>query len=72
MSTAGVGAEAILERISEIQRELELLKRDLIRNSVAPRRSGASSLYGAVKGGDITEQMIEEAQHSLFRDLEDL
>lgn len=70
MSKMDVEAEAILDRISEIQRELELLKRDLFQ-SATPRRKIAS-LYGAVQGADITDEMIENAKKSLFRDLKDL
>lgn len=72
MSKATSEAEVILERIEEIQRELELLKRDLIRNIKPHERKKTASLYGSVKGVDITEEMIEEAKKSLFRDLEDL
>jgi hypothetical protein len=65
-------AEAIFGGISEIQRELELLKRYLIRNATLPGRQKATSLYGAVKGSDITGVMIDESKSALFRDLEGL
>jgi hypothetical protein len=63
-------AEALLEKISKIPRELELVKRDLLKS--VPKRRKIASLYGAVKGADITEEMIEEAKKSLFRELKDL
>lgn len=62
-------AEALLEKISQIQRELELLKRDLLKS--APRRK-VVSLYGSVKSADITDEMIAQAKKSLFRDLKGL
>jgi hypothetical protein len=65
-------AEALLEKISQIQRELELLKRELLRSATPPKRRKIASLYGAVKGADITDEMIEEAKKSLFRELKDL
>ena len=30
------------------------------------------SLFGSVSGGDITDEMIEEAKKNLFRELEDI
>jgi len=73
MSKVSLDAQAFLEKINDIQRELELLKRDLIKNMKpsVPKKK-VVSLYGAVKGEDITEAMIEKAKKALFRDLENL
>ncbi len=72
MSRTGLDTKVLMERIRAIERELEFLKRELIRDTKLTRHKRASSLYGSVKGGDITEEMIEQAKRSLFRDLEDL
>jgi len=63
-------AEALLEKISQIQRELELLKRDVLKS--ATLHGKIVSLYGAVKGADVTDKMITKAKKSLFRELKDL
>jgi len=58
-----------------LERELERLKRDLLHGLVSLRPQAAASrpsLFGSVRGGDITEGMIEEAKQGLFRDLRDL
>ena len=65
-------AEVILERISDIERTLELLKRDIIKGIEPSEEKRRISLFGSVKGGDITEEMIDEAKRSLFRDLADI
>ncbi len=56
----------ILGRISDVQRILELLKRDLIKESKLFRKKKRISLFGSVKGGDVTEEMVEEAKRALF------
>jgi protein tyrosine phosphatase (PTP) superfamily phosphohydrolase (DUF442 family) len=63
-------AQGILERINAIQRELEQLKREVLAS--ARSRCRITSLYGAVPGADISDEMIEDAKRSLFRDLKDL
>lgn len=65
-------AEVILERIGDIERALEFLKRDIIKGIEPFEGEARISLYGSVKGGNITEEMIDEAKRSLFRDLEDI
>lgn len=45
---------------------------DIIKGIEPFEKDGRISLYGSVKGGDITEEMIDEAKRSLFRDLEDI
>ena len=64
--------ERFLKRIDAMQRQLELLKRELVRNIQPAKRKVKVSLYGSVKGGDVTEEMVEEAKRSLFRELRDL
>lgn len=61
--------EALLEKISQIQRELELVKRDLLKGT-RPRK--VVSLYGSVRSADITDEIIAKAKRSLFRELKDL
>jgi hypothetical protein len=68
----GESQENLLERVDILQRELEYLKRGIVRNIATPPRRGAEpkpSLFGSVRGGDITEEMVEEAKRNLFRDL---
>ncbi|MEA2053820.1 MAG: hypothetical protein U9O96_01695 [Candidatus Thermoplasmatota archaeon] len=59
-----------LERIKDLQRELEYLKRDLLQVKTKPREK--LSLFGSVHGGDITDEVIEEAKKDLFRETENL
>jgi len=65
----------LLKRVGALERELERLKRDLLHGLVSSRPQAIAprpSLFGSVRGGDVTEEMIEEAKESLFRDLRDL
>ena len=59
-------AEVILERVSDIERTLEFLKRDIIKGIEPSEEKRRISLFGSVKGGDVTEDMIDEAKGSLF------
>ena len=66
--------EKILKRVDLLGREMELLKRDLIHslaNQPRPKKP-KKSLFGSVKGGDVSEETIEAAKHALFRPLGDL
>jgi len=66
---------SLLKQVDALERELERLKRDLLHGLVSLRPQAAASrpsLFGSVRGGDITEGMIEEAKQGLFRDLRDL
>ncbi|NQE44472.1 hypothetical protein C5S31_00435 [ANME-1 cluster archaeon GoMg2] len=56
-----------LQRIEYLQRELEYLKRDLMLLEMKPEKRQKPSLFGCVRGGDITDEMIEEAKKDLFR-----
>ncbi len=63
------------ERVERLERELQQLKRDLIRTlATLPGRIGEKrpSLFGSVRGGDVSEELVEEAKRALFRDLRDL
>lgn len=62
----------ILKRINQIQRSLDLLRRDLIKEIKLPEKEKRISLFGSVKGGDVTEEMVEEAKRHLFREIEDI
>ncbi|MFW6194464.1 MAG: hypothetical protein ACOC5L_02985 [Halobacteriota archaeon] len=56
----------VLKRIGDLERELEHVKKDLL-HLESGRKEEKSSLYGSVRGGDITDEMIEEAKKDLFR-----
>jgi len=74
MKETPLNQEIVLERINEMQRDLELLKREVICRFASPAQTQypKPSLFGSVKGQDVTEAMVEEAKHSLFQDLEDI
>ncbi|RLI81694.1 hypothetical protein DRP07_06840 [Archaeoglobales archaeon] len=59
-----------IRKIDSLQRELEYLKRELIHLKEQPRSK--PSLFGSVRGEDVTEEMIEQAKKSLFRGLEEI
>ena len=64
----------LLKRIDTLGRELERLRRDLLHAQVSgsgPEQE-KPSLFGSVRGDDVTSEMIDEAQQSLFRPLEDI
>ncbi len=64
----------LLKRVDAIGREIEHLRRDLFHNLAARPESPRvkTSLFGSVRAGDITEEMIAEAKQALFRSLGDL
>lgn len=63
----------LLKRVDSLEGEIGRLKRDLLRSLVVqPQGTKVKSLFGSVQGGDVTEEMIEEAERTLFRPLEDL
>ncbi|MFZ1553780.1 MAG: hypothetical protein WAV53_20480 [Anaerolineae bacterium] len=65
---------SLLRRVDVLGHEVEQLRRELLRGvasqPTAPLRK--PSLFGSVRAGDITDEMIEEAQRDLFRSLDDL
>jgi hypothetical protein len=65
----------LLGRVRRLEAELEHLRRDLLhRLTPATGPSGAAlpSLFGKLRGGDVTEDMVEEAKRGLFRNLTDI
>jgi len=67
-----------LKRIENLERELEEIKRDLIK-SLAPeteqgeeRAEGKPSLFGSVDGGNITDEIIQDSKIRLFRGMKDI
>ena len=60
----------VLKRIGDLEREIEYIKRDLMHLRLEEKQK--PSLFGSVRGGDITDEMIEEAKKDLFRELEDI
>jgi hypothetical protein len=57
----------LLKRVDTLGREIERLRRDLLLVQVAGFHAEQEkpSLFGAVRAGDITPEMIAEAQQSL-------
>ena len=66
--------EALLLRVHRMEQELEQLKRALLQQLPALPVDSANkpSLFGCVRGGDVTEEIVAEAKRSLLRDLKDL
>jgi hypothetical protein len=60
----------VLKRLGDLEREIEYIKRDLLHVVEQPSRK--ASLFGCVRGGDVTEEEVEEAKKELFRELEDI
>ena len=61
-----------LQKLNTLNHEIEQLKRELLLSDKNHIIEPRPSLYGSVQGGDITEEMIDGAQKSLFRNLKDL
>lgn len=72
MSETKINVEEILERVCDMEQRIELLKHDLIKGIEPYKGEVKASLYGSVRGDDISEEMIDEAKHSLFRNIEDI
>ena len=64
----------ILKRVDALGRELEQLKRDLLRRLKRETAPGPdrASLFGSVHGGDVSEEDINKAQRAVVRDLEEI
>ena len=73
-SVKEINQATILKRIHSLAREIEELKRDyLIFIPPQPKtRKIKTTLFGSVRGGDITGEMIDESKKSLFRSLADI
>jgi len=57
-----------LRRIESLEREIEYIKRDLLHIGLKSERKEKTSLFGSVRGGDVTDEMIEEAKKELFKE----
>ena len=66
--------DTLLQRVDALSRELEQLRRDLLRGGASSPAVPARkpTLFGSVRAGDITDEMIEEAKKDLFPDFDDL
>ena len=65
----------LLGRVRRLETELEHLRRDLLHRLGPPTGLSATvlpSLFGKLCGGDVTEDMLEEAKRGLFRTLTDV
>jgi len=60
----------VLKRLGDQEREIEYIKRELLHVVEQPKRK--ASLFGCVRGGDVSEEEVEEAKKGLFRELEDI
>jgi len=67
-----IKTKEVLKRIGDLEREIEYIKRDLMHLRLEEKPKQKPSLFGSVRGGDVTEEMIEEAKKDLFRELEDI
>ncbi len=65
-----------LQRIENLERELEEIKRDLIKSLATgqgeEKTEKKPSLFGSVNGGNITDETIQNSKSRLFRDIEDI
>ena len=63
-----------LKHIDVLERELIRLKRDILHGLTVRKRPKKikPSLFGSIKGGDVTEAMIDESKKNLFRKLADI
>jgi predicted TPR repeat methyltransferase len=65
----------LLGRVRRLETELEHLRRDLLHRlgpATGPSATALPSLFGKLRGGDVTEDMLEEAKRGLFRNLTDV
>lgn len=64
----------VLKQIDVLERELIKLKKEVLHGLAIKEKPKKikPSLFGSVKGGDVTEELIEESKQSLFRNLENI
>jgi len=69
-----LNATMVLKQVDALEKELVRLKRNILHSLVTKEKPKKlkSSLFGSVRGGDITEEMIEESKRNLFRNLTDV
>lgn len=67
MNSNKLSTTIVLKQIDVLEREIVRLKRDILHSLVVREKPKKLkiSLFGSVKGGDITEEMIEESKRSL-------
>lgn len=65
-----------LQRIENLERELEEIKRDLIKSLATgqgeEKAENKPSLFGSVSGENITDKTIQDSKRRLLRDIEDI
>lgn len=64
----------VIKQVNVLERELARLKRDILHSLVVEEQPKELkvSLFGSVRGGDVTEKMVKESQRNLFRHLKDI
>jgi ribosomal protein L9 len=55
-----IKTKEVLKRIGDLEREIEYIKRDLMHLRLEEKPKQKPSLFGSVRGGDITDEMIED------------
>ena len=61
-----IKTKGVLKRVRDLEREIEYIKRDLMHLHLEEKPKQKPSLFGCVRGRDITEEMIEKAKKDLF------
>lgn len=69
-----LNAATLLKKIDSMEKELINLRREMLYGFAGKEKTKKKkpSLFGSVKGGDITEEMIEKSKQDLFRKLSNL
>lgn len=69
-----LNSNMILKQVDVLEREILKLKRNILHSLVIKERpkKPKTSLFGSVRGGDITDDMIEQSKRNLFRDLREI
>ena len=62
---------AILEKLEAIEQEVYLLRLDFLKDILVRKTERTKSLFGAVRGQNITDEVIESSKRTLFRELKD-
>ena len=62
--------DSILRRVESLEQEIGYIKRDLLHIESESREK--PSLFGSIRGGDITDEMVEEVKKDLFREFENV
>jgi len=69
-----VNTTITLKHLDALERELIRLKRDILHGLTVRKgpKKIKPSLFGSVRGGDVTDEMIKESKKNLFRKLTDI